>query len=199
MTFGTLVSIIQSACLPLILTCHTGGLLSAGITYGTAEMQSTWAWRLPSAMQGFFSILCILILPFIPESPRWLIHKDRHDEAVEAIALAYSNGDQEDPIVLAQYKEIVDTLNFERDNGDKMTMVQMLKSRGARKRTLLNVSVAIISMLSANNIISYYLGTMLDNAGITNSTTQLQIVRYPSRLNDSETNYNRISCSMLGA
>ncbi|KAF8853833.1 MFS sugar transporter-like protein [Acephala macrosclerotiorum] len=154
---------------------YIGGLLSAGITYGTAQIESTWAWRLPSAMQGFFSILCILILPFIPESPRWLIHKDRHDEAVDAIALAYSNGDQEDPIVLAQYKEIVDTLKFERDNGDKMTMVQMLKSPGARKRTLLNVSVAVISMLSGNNIISYYLGTMLDNAGITDSTTQLQI------------------------
>lgn len=149
-------------------------------------------------MQGFFSILCILILPFIPESPRWLIHKDRHDEAVEAIALAYSNGDQEDPIVLAQYKEIVDTLKFERDNGDKMTMVQMLKSPGARKRTLLNVSVAVISMLSGNNIISYYLGTMLDNAGITDSTTQLQIVSYSLNSNCSATDYHRTLFSMHG-
>lgn len=139
-------------------------------------MDSTWAWRLPSAMQGFFSILCILILPFIPESPRWLIHRDRHEEALESIALAHSNGDQEDPIVLAQYKEIVDTLKFERDSGETLTMLQMLKSKGARKRTLLNVSVAVITMLSGNNIISYYLGTMLGNAGITDSTTQLQIV-----------------------
>lgn len=143
-------------------------------------MDSTWAWRLPSAMQGFFSILCILILPFIPESPRWLIHKDRHEEALDAISLAYSDGDTEDPIVLAQYKEIVDTLRFERESGNTMTMAQMLKSKGARKRSLLNVSVAIISMLSGNNIISYYLGTMLGNAGITDSTTQLQIVsQYP--------------------
>lgn len=27
-----------------------------------------------------------------------------------------------------------------------------------------------------NNIVSYYLGSMLDNAGITNTNTQLQIV-----------------------
>lgn len=139
-------------------------------------MDSTWAWRLPSAMQGFFSILCIVILPFIPESPRWLIHKDQHEEALEAIALSHSDGDHDDPITLAQYKEIVDTLRFERESGEVMTLPQMMKSKGARKRTLLNVSVAVISMLSGNNIISYYLGTMLDSAGITDSTTQLEIV-----------------------
>jgi len=75
---------------------NTGGLLSAGITFGTAKMASTWAWRLPSAMQGFFSVLCLVILPFIPESPRWLVHKGRHAEALESIALAYSNGDRDD-------------------------------------------------------------------------------------------------------
>lgn len=186
MGFGHLLRLLVYWYANIVLPSHAiilkrlGGLLSAGITYGTARMDSTWAWRLPSAMQGFFSILCILILPFIPESPRWLIHKDRHEEALDAISLAYSDGDTEDPIVLAQYKEIVDTLRFERESGNTMTMAQMLKSKGARKRSLLNVSVAIISMLSGNNIISYYLGTMLGNAGITDSTTQLQIVsQYP--------------------
>lgn len=172
--FGTLVSTCYSVCSHILI--FIGGLLSAGITYGTARMDGTWAWRLPSAMQGFFSILCILILPFIPESPRWLIHRNRHEEAIESISLACSNGDHDDPVVLAQYKEIVDTLNFEKESGETLYIAQMVKNKGARKRTLLNVSVAIISMLSGNNIISYYLGTMLDNAGITDSTTQLQIV-----------------------
>jgi len=51
----------------------------------------------------------------------------------------------------------------------------MVKTPSSRKRMLLNISVAVFTMLSGNNIISYYLGTMLDNAGITDSTTQLEI------------------------
>ena len=34
---------------------------------------------------------------------------------------------------------------------------------------------AFFSTLAGNIIASYYLGTMLDNAGITNTTTQLEI------------------------
>jgi len=133
----------------MILTPNfSGGLIAAGVTYGTAQMESTWAWRLPSALQGFFSIICIVILPFIPESPRWLVHKGRQDEALEVLALTYSDGDVENPIVLVQYREIVDTLNFEKNHGETMSMVQMVKTKGARWRMVLSVSVAVITMLS---------------------------------------------------
>jgi hypothetical protein len=155
---------------------HQQGLALHRYHIWPAEMASAWAWRLPSAMQGFFSILCLFILLFIPKSPRWLVHKGRHAEALESIALAYSNGDRDDPIVLAQYKEIVDTLKFDRENDQTLSMVQTIKTKRARKRMLLNISVAVFTMLSGNNIISYYLGGMLTDAGITNTTTQLEIV-----------------------
>jgi hypothetical protein len=104
------------------------------------------------------------------------VHKGRHDEALEVVALTYADGDRDDPVVLAQYKEIADTLKYEVENGETLNMMQTVKTPSARRRLLLTVSVAVISMLSGNNIISYYLGTMLDNAGITDSTTQLEIV-----------------------
>ena len=49
---------------------YVGALLAAGITLGTGKWLNTWAWRAPSLIQGIFSVLCIVILPFIPESPR---------------------------------------------------------------------------------------------------------------------------------
>ncbi|RDW84837.1 hypothetical protein BP6252_02427 [Coleophoma cylindrospora] len=154
---------------------YVGGLIASGVTYGTAAMASTWAWRLPSALQGVFSIICILILPFIPESPRWLIYQGRNEEAKKIIAYTSCDGDENNPIVLVQYKEMVDTLEFEKNTGETLSMMEIVKTPSARKRTMLACSVAVCTMLSGNNIISYYLGTMLDNAGITNSTTQLEI------------------------
>ncbi|KAF7298823.1 Hexose transporter protein [Mycena indigotica] len=154
---------------------YVGGLIAAGVTYGTSFMQSTWAWRIPSVVQGAFSIMCILILPFIPESPRWLAYHGRTEEALKVVALTHADGDVSDPVVLTQYKEIIDTLEFEKSLPRPLSLKQMVKTPSARKRVVLCTSVAVFSTVAGNVIVSYYLGQMLDNAGITNQTTQLQI------------------------
>ncbi|KAB5531441.1 MFS sugar transporter-like protein [Coniochaeta sp. 2T2.1] len=154
---------------------YVGGLVAAGVTFGTAEMTSTWAWRLPSLIQGVFSLGCILILPFLPESPRWLISQGRRPEALKSLAQANARGDETNEIVLLQFKEICDTLDFERQDEAQLSFKQILKNRGARKRLIIAATCAIFSTLAGNIIASYYLGTMLDNAGITDTTTQLQI------------------------
>lgn len=136
---------------------------------------STWSWRIPSAVQGIFSILCILIIPFVPESPRWLVYKGRKEEAFIVVAQAYANGDTTDPMVIAQFKEIVDTIDYEKNVGETLTFKEMVKTPVARKRMTLALSAAVFSTISGNVIVSYYLGTMLTNAGITDPTTQLQI------------------------
>ncbi|KAJ7758148.1 MFS sugar transporter-like protein [Mycena maculata] len=154
---------------------YVGGLIAAGITYGTSFMPSTWAWRIPSAVQGVFSIMCIIILPFIPESPRWLAFQGRPEEALKVVALTHANGDMNDPVVLTQYKEIIDTIDYERNVAQPLSVSQLFKTPSARKRIILGTSVAVFSTVAGNVIVSYYLGSMLDNAGITNTTTQLQI------------------------
>ncbi|KIW18328.1 hypothetical protein PV08_02616 [Exophiala spinifera] len=154
---------------------YVGALIAAGVTYGTAKFESTWAWRLPSLLQGIFSVMCILLLPFVPESPRWLVSQGRNQEALVSIAATGSNGDLNDPAVLIQYREITDTLAFERSYEKPSFISQCLNSASTRKRIFLVTQVALFSMLAGNNIISYYLGTMLNQAGVTNSTTQLEI------------------------
>ncbi len=66
---------------------YVGALLAAGITLGTGQWQnSTWAWRTPTLIQAIFSILCIVVLPFVPESPRWLVSEGMFDEARLSVA-----------------------------------------------------------------------------------------------------------------
>jgi MFS family permease len=138
-------------------------------------MDSTWAWRLPSALQALFSIMCLCLLPFTPESPRWLEAQGRGQEALTALAVTFANGDIDDPAVVIQYREITDTLSFERTYEKPSFINKFRTSASTRKRIFLATTVAVFSMLSGNNIISYYLGGMLTQAGITNSTTQLEI------------------------
>ena len=152
-----------------------GGLIAAGVTYGTFTLPSTWSWRIPSAIQGVTSLLCLAILPFIPESPRWLVHRDQHAAAAAVIAQTYADGDASSPIVLTAFKEIVDTIHYEKRVGETLSLSQMVKTPVARKRVLLACSAAVFSTIAGNVIASYYLGTMLDNAGITDADTQLRI------------------------
>jgi MFS family permease len=138
-------------------------------------MASTWAWRLPSALQGLFSIMCLALLPLVPESPRWLQDQGRSEAALLALAQTYSNGEIDDSVVIVQYREIADTLGYEKALNCQKSPKQIAQNPSSRKRILLVTSVAVFCMLSGNNVISYYLGTMLTQAGITDSTTQLEI------------------------
>ncbi|MCJ1358685.1 MAG: hypothetical protein MMC33_008685 [Icmadophila ericetorum] len=154
---------------------YVGGLIAAGVTYGTFTLSSTWSWRIPSLIQGVTSLICIAIIPFIPESPRWLAYQDYQEGALTVVAQTYANGDSSNPIVLAAFKEIIDTLNYEKNVGETLSIAQLFKTPVARKRVLLACSAAVFSTIAGNVIASYYLGTMLNNAGITDTTTQLQI------------------------
>ncbi|KKY20017.1 putative hexose transporter [Phaeomoniella chlamydospora] len=153
---------------------YVGALIAAGITLGTGQWQSTWAWRAPSLFQGIFSVLCIVILPFIPESPRWLVHEGYYEEARTVVAQTNANGDITDPVVLTVYKEIVDTLEWEKKEGRTMSPKEIIKTPTARKRLLIGMSPGPFSCVAGNIIASYYLGSELDTAGVTNSNDQLK-------------------------
>jgi len=117
--------------------------------------------------------MCVIV--FIPESPRWLIDHDRHEEALEVLAVVNAGGDKSDPLVLVQYKEIADTIQWEKTEGQQLTLVDAYKYPANRRRLMIAISFACIVMLPGTNIVTYYFGTMLAQGGITDPTTQLQI------------------------
>jgi MFS family permease len=155
---------------------YVGALIAAGITLGTGQWQSTWAWRLPSLFQGIFSVICIVILPFIPESPRWLAHEDYLEVSRTVVAQTNSNGDILDPVSVAVYKEIIDTIAWEKQEGRTMSPKEIVKTPVARKRLLIGMSAGPFSCIAGNIIASYYLGPELDTAGITDPNDQLKAV-----------------------
>lgn len=96
---------------------------------------------------------------------------------MEVLAVAHGWGDQTDPVVVTEYQEIVQTLAFEKIAGS-VSPLETVRTPGNRYRLMLMMSVAILSMTPGNNIVTYYLGTMLTQAGITNTNTQLQVLQY---------------------
>lgn len=149
-----------------------GALVAAGVTYATAHMDGDWAWRLPSLLQGVWGLSCVLLLPWMPESPRWLVDMGRHTEALRVLANVNSGGDTTDALVRLQFCEIVDTIGYERH---PMSWRQMLRSHGARKRLIISATCAFFSMVQGNVLTQYEIGKMLEHAGLKDTKTQLMV------------------------
>jgi MFS family permease len=161
----------------LLNNCYyVGGFLAALVTLGTSQWESTWAWRTPSLFQATFSILSIMLLPFIPESPRWLTGQGLFEDARIAVAQTNSNGNVMDPVSTAIYKQIVDTIEWEKKEGQSMNLKEIFRTPMSRRRVLIGGSVGPFSCIAGNIIASYYLGAELETAGISNSNDQLKAV-----------------------
>lgn len=67
---------------------------AAWTTYGTFKINSTWAWRVPSALQGLPSVIQIFLIWFCPESPRWLVSKGKDAQALKTLAYYHADGNE---------------------------------------------------------------------------------------------------------
>ncbi|KAF8584667.1 general substrate transporter [Ramaria rubella] len=157
------------------LTSMYNSLCAAWTTYGTFRIPSSWSWRIPSALQGLPSVLQLLLIWFVPESPRWLISKGREQRAVETIAYYHTNGDQNDPLVTYQVEEIKAAIQLEREVTSNVGYMTLFKTPGNRRRMRVIVALAFFSQWSGNGLISFYQTRVFDALGITGTGTQLLI------------------------
>ncbi|KAK6355094.1 hypothetical protein TWF696_004218 [Orbilia brochopaga] len=166
----------RSFVLGIFFSCfYVGGLLSAIINYGSQNIQSTWAWRLPSLLQFIPSLISIAFLPFIPESPRWLIANGHEEHATEVLAIMA--GKQDSPLQAAEesMQEIKFIMAKEEERYPKNPWKELLSTPANRKRVFLLVLFGIMVEMLGNFIVSYYLGRFLSQAGITDPNKQNQI------------------------
>lgn len=120
-------------------------------------------WRFPLGFQLIFPFMIVIALLFVPESPRWLMLKDRHDEALSVIArLAGRNADTQDPEVMAEFLSIQATIEEERR--ETVSTADMLRCRDKTqnlRRILLSCGTQFMQQFSGVNALGYYLPTML--------------------------------------
>ncbi len=120
-------------------------------------------WRLPLWLQMLCPGFVCMGVWFLPESPRFLIAKDRQEEARAFITKYHANGDASHPIVNLEMNEINKSL---RDH--PMTTFRtffdlrvLVRDRSRRYRTFLNFAFSWFGQFSGNKCV---IGTTLSRA-----------------------------------
>ncbi|VVT45728.1 uncharacterized protein SAPINGB_P000861 [Magnusiomyces paraingens] len=104
--FNTLAPTYASEVCPLqlrgILTAYInlawviGQFINMGVMNGFVNVKSQWAYRIPFGIQWIWPVMILCVLPFAPESPWWLVRKDRVSDARQSLKrlTSFNNTDQ---------------------------------------------------------------------------------------------------------
>lgn len=156
-------------------TWYIGSIIAAWTTYGTFRIENTWSWRIPSLLQAAPASIMIISIWFVPESPRWLISRDRHQEALEILATYHANGNQDDDLVRYEFIEIKETIELELKAKRSSGISELWRTKGNRHRMAICIAAGFFSQWSGNSLVSYYMTKVLNMVGIVDEQTQLVI------------------------
>src|SRR3954469_8545789 len=110
-----------------------GSVLGAGIVVRTLLIPNDWSWRLPSILQAVPSVFQIVFALTVPESPRWLVSKDRSEEALEILIKYHAEGDASAELPHVEIAEIRMALELENESRQR-GWAELFQSKGMRHR-----------------------------------------------------------------
>lgn len=85
------------------------------INYGLSFAGGAVAWRFPLAFQFVFIFALYATVPWLPESPRWLLYHGRDDEALQVLSCLEAKA-TDDPVVVTQQEEIRYSVQYEKEH-----------------------------------------------------------------------------------
>lgn len=186
-------------CSPILLTeiCHPqhrgiftavynclwnlGAIFVAWTAWGTSQADNEWSWRSITLLQAIPSVIQLIFIYWVPESPRWLISKERYEEALDTLAFYHANGDKNNVTVQFEYTEMRDTIRMEADANANSGYIDFLKTKGNRWRLAILISLGIISQYSGNALFSNYINLVYEGAGIKDQNQKMLVSPHTCR------------------
>lgn len=112
-----------------------GFVISNIITLAFSRITTEAQWRFPLGIQLIFTVIILVLVPLLPESPRWLLARGRDVEA-KAVLASLTEDDVE-----AEFKSIRDSVR--KEQAVQASWSDILKGGQATRRMLLGMLLQI--------------------------------------------------------
>jgi len=161
---GTLVSYYQLAIVVgffvvFLVTYIIGGGSNSGLSHEELELIHSYnvnrGWRIMFWSELVPAISFLILLFFIPNSPRWLIMKGRYADAKKVLARVTANDEE----LEKEFNEINDSIS-----SDKGRVKVSVFSKSMRKILVIGIVLSVLQQVTGINAILYYGAEIFSNA-----------------------------------
>jgi hypothetical protein len=138
------------------------------------DIPSSSSWRLPFALPLIPAFVYLLGTLWLPQSPRYLIFRNKDKEALQVLSQIRGDGTIYHPDVLMEFTEIKQSISFEQKlNSRRYWRLFQRGTENNRKRLLLGMAVQIFQQLTGANALFLYAPQIFQAAGIKGRYTSL--------------------------
>jgi SP family arabinose:H+ symporter-like MFS transporter len=160
---GRLVSLYQLAIVIGINLIYFVNLVIASFGDEAWNVETGWRYMLGSGTIP--AVLFLILLFLVPESPRWLVKKGNHDDALDTLEKV--NGPIEGKNVLNEIKESL---------GQEVGTLSDLLSKRLKPALVIGIVLALFSQITGINAIIYYAPEIFKSVGFASESALMQTV-----------------------
>ncbi|KAK4117857.1 general substrate transporter [Canariomyces notabilis] len=139
-----------------------GTLIGTIIDWATAKRPDKSAYLIPLGMIYIVPVIMAVAMFFIPESPRWLILRGKHEEGVKALRWLRPVG----AAVEDEAAEIRAAIEREKELGSQVQVLDMFRNPVDRRRTILSICSVTLQAASGSMFIIAYKAYFLTMAKV---------------------------------
>lgn len=153
---GSLVSLYQ-------FNIALGEVFGYAVAAMFVDVEGTWRWMLGSSL--VFSTILLIGVIFLPESPRWLMHKGRELEAYTVWRKIRGFGKLEDKQEFFLMRHLVEQEEVEEKGKHAYAWVDFFTVPRARRAIIFATLMVFLGQFTGVNAIMYYMSVLLNSVG----------------------------------
>ncbi|EGU85917.1 hypothetical protein FOXB_03584 [Fusarium oxysporum f. sp. conglutinans Fo5176] len=137
------------------------GIIAAGINRSVIHNDTSFAYRFPIGFQLIFPLILFFGITWLPESPRWLLRRGRHDKAMRSLRLLHHEDKHYDAKPVMQ--NIEEDLEKESSSEIESAWIQLITDPIERRKVVYSAGALIAQQINGIQWF-YYFGTIFSKA-----------------------------------